>query len=58
MLHFQYFEVLIRKIVLNIGTDMVREEPTVFEVFDKCMRSISAAIKEGIIEDKVLFITS
>ena len=39
------------KIVLTVGTDLIREEPTTIELFDKCLRSISAAMKEGLIYD-------
>lgn len=42
------------KIVLNVGTDLVREEPTVFEIFDKCLRAMGSVMKEGIIEDNDL----
>ena len=38
------------KIVLNVGSDLLSEQPLTIEIFDKCLRSISSAMKEGLIE--------
>ncbi len=39
------------KIVLNVGRDAISKDPLFVEKFDKCLRSISSSVSEGIIED-------
>jgi|TARA_E500000331_G_C17222162_1_gene698618 chaperonin GroEL (HSP60 family) len=42
------------KIVINLGTDAINKDPQAVENFDKCLRGLSASIKDGIISDNNL----
>ena len=42
------------KIVINLGTDLINKDPQSIENFDKCLRGLSASIKDGIVSNSKL----